>query len=52
VLLDEIVEVIENLALTLRQWQHGPTIRKGKAKVNGRIPCLRLTFADQASLSW
>ncbi len=35
VLLDEIVEVIEDFALTLGQWQHGArTIRKGKAKVN------------------
>ena len=35
VLLDEIVEVVEDLALALRQWQHGArTIRKGKAKVN------------------
>ena len=35
VLLDEIVEVVEDFPLTLRQWQHGRTIRKGKAKVNG-----------------
>ena len=35
VLLDEIVEVIKDFALALRQWQHGArTIRKGKAKVN------------------
>jgi hypothetical protein len=36
VLLDEIVEIVENLALALGQWQHDArTIRKGKAKVNG-----------------
>ena len=34
VLLDELVEEIENFPLTLRQWQHARTIRKGKAKVN------------------
>ena len=35
VLLDEVVEVVEDLPLTLGQWLHGArTIRKGKAKVN------------------
>ena len=34
VLLDEVVEVVEDLALTLGQWLHGVrTICKGKAKV-------------------
>jgi hypothetical protein len=33
---NELVQVIENLPLTLRQWQHARTICKGKAKVNGR----------------
>jgi hypothetical protein len=33
-LLDEVVEVVENLALALGQWEHGArTICKGKAKV-------------------
>jgi hypothetical protein len=43
VLLDEIVEVIEDLPLTLGQWQHGRMICKEKAKVNAII---RLTFAS------
>jgi hypothetical protein len=35
VLLDEIVEVVQNFPLALRQWQHDAgTIRKRKAKVN------------------
>jgi hypothetical protein len=37
VLRDELVQVVENLALPLGQWKHGATIRKRKAKVkNGR----------------
>ena len=43
VLLDEIVEVIEDFPLTLGQWQHARTIRKGKAKVNGTFD---VTFAS------
>jgi hypothetical protein len=33
VLLNEIVQVIQDFPLTLRQWQHARTIRKQKAKV-------------------
>jgi hypothetical protein len=35
VLLDEVVQVVQNLALAFGEWQHARTIRKGKAKVNG-----------------
>jgi hypothetical protein len=37
VLLDEIVEVIQDLALALGEWEHARTICKGKAKVNGAL---------------
>ncbi len=47
VLLNEIVEVIEDFPLTLRQWQHARILRKGKAKVNGAFG---VTFAIRASL--
>ncbi len=41
-LLDKIVKIIEDLPLTLGQWQHERSIRKEKAKVNA---VFRLTFA-------
>jgi hypothetical protein len=54
-LADELVQVVENLALPLREWKHGETIRKRKAKVKEVQSCrptVRLETADLELGTW
>ena len=47
VLLDELLKIVENLALTFGKWLHTATLCKGKAKVNGCV-----TSSASAKIQW
>ncbi len=36
-LLDEVLKVVQNLALALGEWLHGATLPKKKRKFNGEV---------------